>query len=31
LPEPRFMAEFASDPAIYARALQRHRERMLWR
>lgn len=23
--------EFASDPAIYARALQRHRERMLWR
>ncbi|WP_433925336.1 DUF6708 domain-containing protein [Stenotrophomonas nematodicola] len=31
LPEPRFMAEFSSDPAIYARALQRHRERMLWR
>ncbi|HBS61708.1 MAG TPA: hypothetical protein DEB32_03045 [Stenotrophomonas sp.] len=31
LPEPRFMADFASDPAIYARALQRHRERMLWR
>jgi len=31
LPEPRFMAEFASDPAIYARALQRHQERMLWR
>ncbi len=31
LPEPRFMAEFASDPTIYARALQRHRERMLWR
>ncbi|WP_422508136.1 DUF6708 domain-containing protein [Stenotrophomonas sp. GZD-301] len=31
LPEPRFMAEFASDPAIYARAQQRHRERMLWR
>ncbi|WP_295522085.1 DUF6708 domain-containing protein [uncultured Stenotrophomonas sp.] len=31
LPEPRFMAEFASDPAIYARALERHKERMMWR
>jgi hypothetical protein len=31
LPEPRFMAEFASDPAIYRRALKKHRERELWR
>ena len=31
LPEPRFMAEFASDPAIYARALERHKERVMWR
>ena len=31
LPEPRFMAEFASDPAIYARALERHKERVIWR
>lgn len=31
LPEPRFMAEFASDPGIYARAMERHKERMMWR
>lgn len=28
LPEPRFMAEFASDPAIYARARKRHLEKL---
>lgn len=31
LPEPRFMAEFASDPAIYERARQRYLEKKLWR
>lgn len=31
LPEPRFMAEFASDPAIYERARKRHLEKIMWR
>lgn len=31
LPEPRFMAEFASDPAIYERARRRHLEKIMWR
>lgn len=31
LPEPRFMAEFASDPAIYERARKRYLEKIMWR